>query len=83
MCRLEVYFLFLFSVIDHALKVDGDDWFVSDNPPIVAWRNQGDFASLDVSLCAIIHEHMQGSRYLVLEMWSFTALRLCDRLDVS
>ena len=65
------------------LKVDHDDWFVSDNPPIVPWGNQGDIASLDVSFCAIIHDHMQCSRYLVLEMRSFTALRLYDRLDVS
>jgi len=73
----------LLGVIDHALKVDHDYWFVSDNPPIVSWRNHGDIASLGLSLCAIIHAHVQGSRYLVLEMWSFTALRLCDRLDVS
>ena len=65
------------------LKVDHDDWFVSDNPPIVPWRNQRSIASLEVSLRAIIHDHMQCSRYLVLEMWSFTALRLCDRLHVS
>ena len=73
----------LLRVIDHALEVDHDYWFVSDNPPIVPWRNQGDIASLGLSLCAIIHEHVQSSRYLVLEMRSFTALRLCDRLDVS
>ena len=34
--RLQVYFLFLFGVVGHALKVVGDDWFVSDNPPVVA-----------------------------------------------
>ena len=82
----ELWFLLLrrlLRVVDHALKVDGYDWFVSNNPSIVPWRNQGDFASLDVSLCAIIHEHMQCSRYLVLEMRSFTALCLCDRFDVS
>jgi len=73
----------LFSVVNHALKVKGYDWFVSNNPPIVPWRNQRDIASLDVSLCAIIHGHMQCSRYLVPEMRSFTALCLCDRLDVS
>ena len=83
LCRLEVCSLFLFGVVDHALKVDHDYWFVSDNPSIVPWRNQGDIASLCFSLCAIIHAHVQGSRYLVLEMWSFTALRLYDRLDVS
>jgi len=58
LCRLEAYFLFLLSVIDHALIVECDDWFVSDNPPIVSWRNQGDFPGLDVSLCTIIHGHM-------------------------
>jgi len=73
----------LFRIIGHALKVDGDDCFVSDNPRIVPWGNQRDVASLAVSLCAIIHDHMQCSRYLVLEMRSFTALCLCDRLDVS
>jgi len=73
----------LLRVIDHALEVDHDYWFVSDNPSIVPWRNQGDIASFGLSLCAIIHEHVQGSRYLVLEMRSFTAFRLCDRLDVS
>ena len=73
----------LSSVVNHALEVKGYGRFVSDNPPIVSWRNQRDLASLDVSLCAIIHGHMQCSRYLVPEMRSLTALRLRDRLDVS
>ena len=73
----------LLRVVDHALKVDHDYWFVSDNPPIVSWRNQGDIASLSLSFCAIIHAHVQGTRHLVLEMRSFTAFRLCDRLHMS
>ena len=73
----------LFRIIGHALKVDDDHWLVSDNPRIVPWGNKCDIARLTVFLCAVVHEHVQCSRYVVLEMWCFTALRLHDRFHVS
>jgi hypothetical protein len=71
------------GVFAHALKVDGDYRLVSHNPSIVSWRNQCDIARFEFLLCAVVHAYVQYSGYLILEVWSFAAFRLHDRLDMG
>ncbi len=69
-------------VVGRACKIYHDDWFISDNPCVMALREGGDFAWPYFHFRAISHHDVYPTGNVVLEMWRFAPLRPRDGLHV-
>lgn len=64
--------LFL-GIIDHPLEIHHDGRFIADHPGVVAGREERHTSRSAIELAAVIHDDVQLSRHVILEMSRFAA----------
>ena len=69
------------GVFGHAGDINDDDWFIADDPRIVTGRQQGNFTRSKFLCAAVIHEHVQPSGNVILQVRGFAAFGLGDGFD--
>jgi len=72
----------LSGVVDHALEIDHDDWFVSNDPRIMSCRHQRYFSGSDILLGTVIHHDVEDAGYVILKVGSLAALCFRYRFHV-
>src|SRR5690348_12734600 len=69
-------------VVARPVPVDDDDRLVAQYPRVVAPWQRGDVSGLGDDLGAVVHADRQPAAHVVLEMRSFAAVGIRDRLDI-
>src|SRR5438445_4358824 len=73
----------LLGVVHHPADVDDDYRLVAHYPAVVAWWQQRDLARPEFRHAAIVHDDVEPSRNMILEVGRLTTLGLGQGLDRS
>src|ERR1035441_5554897 len=71
----------MLGVVLHAGDVHDHHWVVAHHPGVMARRDPGNISRTKLLLAAIVHDHMQAARDVVLQVRGLAALSLHERFD--